>query len=172
MAINGLALGTNNISAQLATKLDVAGGKILQIVRATDSTNRSTTSTSFADVTGMSVTITPQKSTSSILVLTNFTANCTNLVSGYIMGIYALTDSDNVLLSGAQSGAFGHRNTATTNATYMEIVSPVQLIGYDSPATTSAVTYKLRFKAVIASNIINVANGGSSGQLLAIEVSA
>jgi len=120
----------------------------------------------------MSVTITPQKSTSSILVLASFTANGTNLVSGYIMGVYALTDSGNVDLSGAQGSAFGHRNTATTNATYMEIVSPVQLVGYAFPATTSAVTYKLRFKAVIASNIINVANGGSSGQMYAIEVSA
>jgi hypothetical protein len=112
MAINGLALGTNNISAQLATKLDVAGGKILQIVRATDSTNRSTTSTSFADVTGMSVTITPQKSTSSILVLANFTANCTNLVSGYIMGIYALTDLQiTCLLSGCPKRGFSrYRN--------------------------------------------------------------
>ncbi len=44
----------------------IAGGKILQVVRATDSTSRSTTSTSFVDVTGMTVTITPQDQTVSL----------------------------------------------------------------------------------------------------------
>ncbi len=42
----------------------VGGGKVLQVVRETDSSLRTTNSTSFVDVAGMSVTITPQKSDS------------------------------------------------------------------------------------------------------------
>ena len=42
----------------------VGGGKVLQVVRATDSTQRTTNNTDWEDVTGMSVTITPQKSNS------------------------------------------------------------------------------------------------------------
>ncbi|HEY7824430.1 MAG TPA: hypothetical protein VIG24_16430, partial [Acidimicrobiia bacterium] len=65
----GEVLSAGDLNDTFASKLDLAGGKILQIVRATDSTVRSTTSTSYVDVTGMSVTITPQINTSAILLV-------------------------------------------------------------------------------------------------------
>jgi hypothetical protein len=54
---NGDALIKDGTAALWGT-----AGKILQVVRATDSTNRSTTSTSFVDAT-LSVTISPTKKT-------------------------------------------------------------------------------------------------------------
>ena len=145
--INGVVLPTTGF------------GKILQVVRATDSTDRNTTSTSFVDVTGMSVTITPQKATSSIMIIAAFRSISDTSTSAQ----YSITDSSNTALSGAQTVTIGDNTSSfRTMAT---------LVAYVSPATTSAVTYKLRFK-VEAAGTVRVGNSAATGQLFAIEVSA
>jgi len=170
MAMNSLALSTNNLTSQLAAKLDLAGGKILQIVRATDTTSRTTTSTSFTDVTGMSVTITPQKNTSSILVLSMFRVNVLDTASDLVLSNFQLTNSSNTALSGAEAMPVGTlRFTTTANP---RLWMPICLVGYSSPATTSATTYKLRFNSQNASITTELENNDSTGQMYAIEVSA
>jgi hypothetical protein len=151
--------------------LPVAGGKILQIVRATDSTNRSTTSNSLSDVTGMSVTITPQINTSAIIVLATgywqigFTTGVTNQ-----RGEYAITDSSNNILSGGNVSVGATSLTFTSPAT---IDGRLELLGYSTPATQNATTYKLRFRALPASGVTNaLLNSTTTGQMYAIEVSA
>ena len=141
----------------LAAKLDLAGGKILQIVRATDSTQRSTTSTSFVDAS-ISVTITPQKSDSAIILIWSIYANPTN---GTYM-LLRIADSSNNALSGAEEMQAG------TSANVQRF--PTTLIGYATPATTSAVTYKGRFATSAGTGFL--ANNINTGQLYAIEVSA
>jgi len=135
------------------------GGKILQVVRATDSSDRTTTSTSFVDAS-ISVTITPKISTSAIIVLWAFSANPD--VSQRMVA--RLTDNSNNALSGAESHAIG--KGATGGQLY-----PVVIIGYATPNTTSATTYKGRF-ATVSSGTATIANTGATGQLYAIEVSA
>ena len=134
-------------------------GKVLQVVRATDTTLRSTTSTSFVDVTGMSVTITPQKSTSAVLLISSVRALAPN--NSYIE--IQITDSSNNAISGANSHAFG------VNATIP--VSVMTVIAYATPATTSATTYKLRFRSFNGSTA-EIQNANATGQMYAIEVSA
>lgn len=161
MAINGLGLSTNNISAQLASKLDIAGGKVLQIVRATDATDRTTTSTSYVDVTGMSVTITPQKNTSAVLILAFFGASISaSNVSGYLR----ITDNSNNAISGAEN--LIHYTFSGGESWQIAVMA-----AYATPATTSATTYKMRFR-VDGAATLNVRNANSTGQLYAIEVSA
>jgi hypothetical protein len=152
-----LPSGTGTIATQAFVAddyLPIAGGKVLQVVRATDTTNRSTTSTSFVDVTGMSVTITPQKSNSMILVIASI-----NSGSSTGRATFALTDSSNNLLSGAERM---DERLETGNMT---------IIGYNTPATTSAVTYKMRFLKS-TSGTATVYNDINTGQMFAIEVSA
>jgi hypothetical protein len=150
---------TIELSTALASKLNLAGGKILQIVRATDSTQRTTTSTSFVDVTGMSVTITPQKSDSAILVFAIFDAGTSSADQSII---FRITDSSNNPLSGAEECWAG--------ASTILYQTPYNLVGYATPATTSAVTYKLRFRGAGATLIVY--NNQQTGQMYAIEVSA
>jgi hypothetical protein len=157
MAINGLALGTNNISAQLATKLDIAGGKVLQVVRATDTTSRNTTSTSFADAS-ISVTITPQKSTSSIILIWSFRASSSTARTVS----FQIADSSNVGISGAED----INHTFATG-----YIGPFSLFAYATTGSTSAATFKGRFAAG-ATNTLTVQNNLATGQLFAIEVSA
>ena len=143
----------------------VGAGKILQVVRATDSTLRSTTSTSFTDVTGMSITITPTSATSTILLMATFRVSLSRASAGDQRSNVQWTDSSNVAISGAEDALFGDKQANDRWATNGVVV------GYASPATTSATTYKLRFKTT-SGTAFQFANDSSTGQLLALEVAA
>jgi len=144
--INGVVLPTTGF------------GKILQVVRATDVTDRTTTSGSFVDAS-ISVTITPQKSTSAIIVIWSFQA--LTLGSG-TKSIYQITDNTNSALSGSEGSELAGGGT--------NLKTQIKLLGYDAPATTSPTTYKGRFKA--GSGTAYAQNTLSTGQLYAIEVAA
>ena len=151
------------LSTALDAKLNIAGGKILQVVRATDTTQRNTTSTTFVDVTGMSVTITPQRSTSSIMVIGSGRFDISGGTAH--IGYFRLTDSSDTPLSGAQQMVLG-QGTSTTER------MALFLLGYVTPGTTSAVTYKMQFKSQAVTSTVSVQNDDTTGQLYAIEVSA
>jgi hypothetical protein len=142
----------------------LTSGKILQVVRATDGTDRTTSSASLVDVTGMSVTITPQKNNSAILLIASFLGRRDG-DSGN--AIYTLTDSSNNAISGGEQQVLG-----TVGGTSTALRSPVTIIAYATPATTSPVTYKLRFRAADSASFAVLQNSNSTGQLYAIEVSA
>jgi hypothetical protein len=139
---------------------DIAGlGKIVQIVRATDSTQRQTTSTSFVDA-DISVTITPKKVTSAILLVWSTVA--VQLTAGQNTYLQ-ISDSSNNPISGAEASQLS--NSAGN------VVARQTIIGYATPATTSATTYKGRFRVTGGTGRVNNA-GESTGQLFAIEVAA
>jgi len=135
------------------------GGKILQVVRATDSTDRSTSSTSFVDAS-ISVTITPQKSDSAIIVI----AASVLEISGNFIGFTRITDASDNPISGAEEAVIYFSNTGAVNH---------NVIGYATPATTNATTYKLRFRTNSGASVAKLNNATfSTGQMYAIEVSA
>jgi hypothetical protein len=137
----------------LASKLAAADQTVIQIVRATDASQRQTTSTSFVDA-DISVTITPQKSDSAILVM-----HFANMQAGTADANFQITDASNNPLTGAE----GARVRANSSG-------PSVMLGYSTPATTSPVTYKVRFR--VAASTGTLLNGLATGQLLAIEVGA
>ena len=138
-----------------------AGGKVLQVVRATDSTLRSTTSTSFVDITGMTVTITPKISTSAVMLIAVVQARRAATNEFIFLQI---SDSSNGAISGAEAAAMGSTATGAANQNALQT-----LIGYATPGTTSATTYKLRFKG-LNGGTVEVVNDVVTGQLFAIEV--
>jgi hypothetical protein len=155
----GEVLAAADLNDTFASKLDLAGGKILQVVRATDSTNRSTSSTSYVDAS-LSVTITPQKSDSAIFVIWSHQSAPSNGALQFAQ----LTDNSNNALSGAEGIVTG------SSANSFNTVSVI--VGYSTPATTSATTYKARFRTGNAIQVCNLLNATITGQLFAIEVSA
>ncbi|HEY7821300.1 MAG TPA: hypothetical protein VIG24_00620, partial [Acidimicrobiia bacterium] len=98
----GEVLSAADLNDTFASKLDLAGGKILQIVRATDGTDRSTNSGTFVDAS-ISVTITPQKNDSAVIVL--WSCNGRNPSGNYIT--VQIADSSNNGLSGANNIVVG-----------------------------------------------------------------
>ena len=147
-------LDADGISAQ-----PVFPGNVLQVVRATDSANRSTTSTSFVDA-GISVTITPTRSDSAIMLIWSFVGR--HASGGFL--VTQITDSDNNAVSGAGTNSFG-TFTASNNPKYTE-----NTIGYSTPATILPITYKGRFRTSTATS--SILNEENVGQLYAIEVAA
>jgi hypothetical protein len=126
------------------------GGKILQVVTAEKSDAFSTSSTSFVDVTGLSVSITPSSVNSKILVL------------GYIaLGVAQDNRLDTRILRDSTAIAIGNSSGVTglvtdsanlQNRTSTIHVSPVVL---DSPGTASSVTYKFQIAGGGATNYVN-----------------
>ena len=134
-------------------------GKVLQVVRATDGTQRTTTSTSFVDA-NLSVTITPQKSTSAVLLIwsASFQPPSSNRMR------IQITDNSNNAISGAQDSLLGADNG--TGQIHLAVS-----VAYATPATTSAVTFKARFRAD-SGGTATILNNLTTGQLYAIEVAA
>ena len=151
---------TSSHDYKIAQLEAISHGKILQVVRATDATDRTTTSTSFVDA-NISVTITPTSSASTILVVWQHLPN-----PGANAAVYSqITDASNTALSGAESVQFQSGNSTVP-------MSLQTVIGYDAPATTSATTYKGRFKTGNGAVAHNIRNATNTGQLIALEISA
>tara|TARA_X000001388_G_C2224467_1_gene120616 strand:- start:794 stop:1960 length:1167 start_codon:yes stop_codon:yes gene_type:complete len=109
------------------------GGKVGQVVQTVKTDVFSTTSTSFVDVTGLSVAITPSATTSKILVLLDYKGSLG--VAGSVTATLQLLRGSSVVY---QVGKVG---TATNNfETYCGTVF------LDSPSSTSEQTYKIQLK--------------------------
>jgi hypothetical protein len=130
---------------------------ILQVVRSTDATNRTTTSTSFVDAS-ISVTITPSSVNSKILLVWSF-----NLVPPTgSTAEFQITDNSNNAISGAEARRIS--NVGAVAASFTET-----MLAYATPGTISAVTFKGRFRSTSAATT-QIANATNTGQMYAIEV--
>jgi hypothetical protein len=143
--------GDNTFASAGAT-----AGQVIQVVSSSDSTQRSTTSTSF--VTGSStltLSITPSSASNKIFVI------CSTYIqpqgSGYDTYITLYRNSTNL---GTANGMGNIYDSGTrTNGT---------LTFYDSPATTSATTYEFRMKVSAGTSYINANN--TTGTITAFEI--
>jgi hypothetical protein len=142
-------------------------GTVLQVVRSTLTSDRNTTSTSYTDVTDASVTITPKSTSSSIIVIASFLGIVVNSASGHNLGSYQITDSANTGLSGATNQSIGALNYTNVNGYFY---APVTMMGFVSPNSISAQTYKLRFQSFSAATTTYVAGATTTTQLFAIEL--
>lgn len=146
-----LAVGANNTvltaDSSTATGLKWAAapsGKILQVVSATKTDTSTTTSQSFVDISGLSLSITPTSATSTILIQWSTTlgavgnassANVRLMRNSTAIGVGDAAGSRPRVTGGFYPGDVGAANNfATVAGTFL-----------DSPATTSATTYKIQF---------------------------
>ena len=115
-------------------------GSVLQVLQTVKTDTFSTTSQTFVDVTGLSVSITPTSSSSKILIqyTTNTCADATS--TGYSMRL--VRDSTAIFVGDAA----GVRPQATVAGSSLNIYDNSAVSGsyLDSPATTSAVSYKVQ----------------------------
>jgi hypothetical protein len=117
-----------------------SAGKVLQVVSTTKTDTFTSTSTSPVDVTGLSVSITPSSATSKVMVFVTVNGNGQNASNG---GVFRLlrgsTDIAMPTSTGSRAAGFGSifvdadSQTGSTSTNFL-----------DSPATTSATTYKIQ----------------------------
>lgn len=167
-----LAVGANNTvltaDSSTATGLKWAapagGGKVLQVVNATYSTLATSSSDTWTD-TGLTVSITPTLSTSKILII------------GAINGCGKETNSSAALglrlMRGATQLAF-FGDTIGYNASTVEArVGTGATASYlDSPATTSATTYKFQFRSSQNTASVFIQGGNSTSNITVLEIGA
>lgn len=120
------------------------GGKVLQVVTLTKTDTASTTSSTLVDLLGLSATITPTSTASRILVMVNMMVGSST--AGSPMSIRLMRGATAVGVGDAS----GTRTPATSASTVAITagISPVTVSYVDSPATTSATTYKIQWAAL------------------------
>ena len=141
---NGQALTTNG-SGQLAFA-SVAGGKIGQVLSTAKTDTFSRNSSSYGDVTGISVDITPAATTSKVLVLVDLKVGCEHGDGDFH---FRLVRDSTVIYAGDTAGSRKHgfagkSKFALDDADGNQAMEVVNAIFLDSPSTTSATTYKVQ----------------------------
>jgi hypothetical protein len=128
-------------------------GSVLQVVSATASTQVSTTSSTYTDITGLTATITPKFTTSKILVICNINGTGSGNGTG-VVNTKILRGSTTIGVGGNYAG-YSNPGGAQTD------IGSVVMQALDSPATTSATTYKAQFRSKNGSNsvLVNLADG-------------
>ena len=168
--VSRLAVGANNTvltaDSSTATGLKWAapagGGKVLQVVAATYSTQTANSTDVYAD-TGLTATITPSSATSKIAVFASQSGcrksdgNATNQILLRLM-----RGTNQIALT------YGlYTNTLLDNAD-----GSITLFKLDEPATTSATTYKTQFKNFFNGASVTVQNASSDSTIILMEIGA
>ena len=138
------------------------GGKLLQLVSATYSTETDLSTTTYTD-SGLTASITPTSATSKIYVQITapFFKNASNAANGVK---YRILRGATAIATWPESDLA--TGTATTNS------GTFGLLYVDSPATTSATTYKLQFANVSATSFVRICSGGSLATIQLLEIGA
>lgn len=131
---------------------------ILQVVSTTKTDTFSTSSTSYVDVTGLSVTITPTSTTSKVLVSMNVSLSGNG--AGVRNEITLLRNSTQI--ANASTKDYAHAalwsRSPDGNLYSTTALGDVQIL--DTPATTSAITYKPQVRVTTGVGYVNRAQDG------------
>lgn len=147
-----LAVGTNGqvLTADSTTatglKWAAAGGKVLQVVSATTTTSKTISNNTYTD-TNLTATITPTSASSKILVLVSQYYTMERTGNGVDGGIILLRGATTLLDDSNKENLKSYAAGATT----VYFGTSLSLSYLDSPATTSATTYKTQGTNLYAS---------------------
>ena len=162
-------LRTNRIVPRDGLPSGSSGG-IIQVKQTVDSTTETITDTNYNDAGGLSISITPTRSDSKILIMATTNVQAFRSAQEVSGGLRLVRDSTEIIeypyAFVLESGTSGNgRIFYNTNhaATYL-----------DSPNTTSAVTYKVQLKVYGTSNSqrLSYNQNSSKSTILVMEVSA
>ena len=153
------------VTSGVLDTLAVPAGGILQVNQTVKTDFFSTTSTSFTDITGLSVDITPRSTSSKILVIAN--VNILNSNTSYYWALNLQRDGANI--AQGTGGSVNNqtawaRNASSTDHAYV----PITFL--DSPSTTSTVTYSLQTNTTNAGGPTYVNGTSSSSAISSITV--
>ena len=140
---------TLDLSGKTVTLPAGVGGKILQVVSTTKTDTFSTTSTSYVDITGLSVSITPTSTSSKIFILVS-------IIGGNNAGAgYQLVKNSTPICIGAPGGGSRKQSSGEISVRDSNGINNGSITYLDSPATTSATTYKVQMYTPSSTGYVN-----------------
>jgi hypothetical protein len=174
-AVQRLAIGSNGNVLTVDTTVDgkikwaapAGGGKVLQVVSATTTTTTSITSATFTDST-ITATITPSSATSKVLVLASSIqylsrasgANEIAQVSRLMRGATEILLQDLAQMYGGE------------NVNQKSLGAMSSWVYLDSPATTSATTYKIQGKTDGSTSVVFQGGTNDTSVITLLEIGA
>jgi len=141
----------------------VGGGStpvIKQFVSNNNTTSQTLSTTTYTDVTGASVTITPTSASSDVFISVTFPVEIqrqTNALLGYSVKLFRgateLDEWENIVML----------STGVNSTGFIQSTGMVAINYKDSPATTSATTYKIQAKLSTTANLGTSFSPGANG---------
>ena len=153
-------LQTNGSGVLSFAGVSASAGQVIQVLTATDSTQRSTTSSSF--VTGsntLSVTITPSSSSNNIFIMVTGNTRVNADYSGFFTIYRGATNL------GHSTGGFQVNLQGTIESNY-----PLCMSFLDSPSTTSAITYQVYYRVSVSGQPTLINHDNSISVITCMEI--
>jgi hypothetical protein len=147
-AVTGTILTTAS-GSQSVPRAALPAGSVLQVVQTVKTNTFSTSSGSPVDITGLSVSITPTASTSKILVMMDIGVVGTQSAA---TGNFYIVRNSTIVGNGA--GATNNISAGVYQNTSNAFYDALSFTFLDSPATTSATTYKVQVSSDTATVFI------------------
>jgi hypothetical protein len=168
----GQVLTVNGGATAPSWAAPAGGGKVLQVVSGTYSTNTTISSTTFTD-SGLTATITPSSSSSRILVMV-IQACTTGASDRSGFSSFRLMRGASVAWTGQGSSSTSYGVLDGSSSDYAGLRMYFTLNYLDSPATTSATTYKTqgRLENTTASAVMDMNFEGITSQIILMEIGA
>ena len=152
------------------------GFRILQVVSTPKSDTFTMSSTTYADVTGLSVSITPQATTSKILVIASVQGTGQTGTTNFFGRL--MRDSTAIAVGDAAS----LRTQSSFGARDQDNMQSMSVMFLDSPATVAATTYKIQIRSQTGGAVVyvnrtspdadNAATARTFSSITVLEVSA
>jgi hypothetical protein len=158
------AVNTESILDTSVTAAKLAAGTILQIQRGVDTVDATSTSSSFAN-TGLSVTITPIRASSNILLLCTFASSISGSGTNNQYQVRIVQGASTVV-QGAQNIRMG-----IDGATFSTLFGPTTIGAFVAAGSTSARTFTLQLARIVGGTA-TIRNTESTSQIFAIEIGA
>ncbi len=149
--LEGLASEGYRITVASGSQLVQTGG-ILQVKQTVKTDTFTTTSSSFSDVTGLTVSITPSSTSNKIIVLVNGMGSTDGSGRAHLRLRRGSTD---ILLGDAAS----NRNRVTTELSSGADAGNWTVVYLDSPNTTSSVTYGVQVASAVNTRTVAINRG-------------
>ena len=163
--------GTAGITFNNAT-VQASAGQILQVVNGTTNTSVTNTTTTYAD-TNLTATITPKFATSKILILIvqNMYLYDTTATSDAGCALQIQRNSSTIYTPAPNRDFFTFYSPAGT--TRFDLGTMIPLNYLDSPASTSALTYKTQVAlATAGAGALVISNGSGYSTITLMEIAA
>ena len=166
-------LKVNSISGNTSTGVHIPGHVVQTVTHVfTDGTTLTTYGSTYTDITGATITITPKHSNSKILIIPNIVFYMSDS-STYVYGAIRLVRGSSTVVAPTNSidgnGGYDYGYASVSSGT-IQIDNRHCGCHIDTPATTSATTYKFQGINYASGRQMVINGGGGGSSIVAMEI--